>query len=163
MKSVIEILILSTSVYMANAQTTVSQNLKKSVSDDGKTLQVFVKGYYNQNPVYYNKRYNVAGWSQTQKDALVKRITDSLGIASSPTAPKLPATPASGSRTHVESEINDENGLLHIQLRGTDPNNIFNYDRSFDVKGMSRQQKNAIIKHVADSLGIGQSTQLTGN
>jgi phenylpyruvate tautomerase PptA (4-oxalocrotonate tautomerase family) len=160
MKSFIAILILSTSVYMANAQTKVSQNLKKSVSDDGKTLQVFVKGYYNQNPVYYNKRFDVAGWNQTQKDALVKRITDSLGIASAPTAPK---PPASGSRTHVESEINDENGLLHIQLRGTNPNNIFNYDRSFDVKGLSRQQKNAIIKRVTDSLGIGQPIQLPGN
>lgn len=59
-----------------------TQDLSTSVYDNNGTMHVQIKGYQAQKQINYHRTFNVKGWSATQKEAMVKRITDSLGVSS---------------------------------------------------------------------------------
>jgi hypothetical protein len=80
------ILLLTTFSLAASAQTRTktssyqTDDVKQSVSDNGKTMHVTVKSNKNGNHVNYDHTFEVIGMDQKHKDALLKRVNDSLGI-----------------------------------------------------------------------------------
>ena len=89
---IIAILLLSTFSLSASAQTkttTSRTDVSQSIKDDGTTLHFIVNNDQANKHVHYDHIFDVAGMSSAQKDAMLKKITDSLGIA--PPPPKLPA------------------------------------------------------------------------
>ncbi|MGI4729093.1 MAG: hypothetical protein ACRYFL_01785 [Janthinobacterium lividum] len=86
------ILLLSTISWCASAQTkTTYADTKQSVKDDGKTLHLTISSNQKGKKLYYDHTFQVIGLSKKQKDALVKNVTDSLGIVPPP-APPAPHT-----------------------------------------------------------------------
>lgn len=82
------ILLLSTFSLCASAQTkTDYTNTKQSVKDDGKTLHLTISSNKQGKKLYYDHTFQVAGLSKKQKDALVKTVTDSMGIVPPPASP----------------------------------------------------------------------------
>jgi len=89
------ILLLSTFSLCASAQnrtktsTYKTDDTKQSVSDDGKTLHIMIRSSKAGKEVKYDHTFLVSGMSEKQKDVLVKRVNDSLGI-NPPPAPPAP-------------------------------------------------------------------------
>lgn len=79
------ILLLSTFSLCASAQTkTEHADTRQSVTDDGKTLHLIISSNQKGKKIDYDHTFLVAGLSKKQKDALVKKVTDSLGIVPPP-------------------------------------------------------------------------------
>ncbi|WP_342648456.1 hypothetical protein [Mucilaginibacter sp. CSA2-8R] len=159
---------------MAQTKTNRSRTSQK-ISDNGKTLQITVNGDVNGRTVNYDKTFDVANLNQAEKEALKQRIADSLGIAISnssfnaasvktpvnvPPLPAIPGTPAVAatgeSRTtqNLSTSVHDDNGTMQVQIKGYQGQKQINYNRQFNVKGMSKARKDAIVKHITDSLGV---------
>lgn len=89
------LLLLSTFSLYASAQiktsTTTTKNVTQSVTDDGKTLHILIQGNQAGKQFHFDRTFAVIGMSATQKDALVKRVNDSLGV-NPPPAPPAPKT-----------------------------------------------------------------------
>jgi hypothetical protein len=88
------ILLLAAFSLSASAQTktaTSKSDTKQTVKDDGKTLHLTINSSKNGKEIKYDRTFKVAGMSAAQRDALVKRITDSLGV-SQPSPPPAPHT-----------------------------------------------------------------------
>lgn len=83
------VLLLSTLSLCASAQTKTEHiNTRQSVKDDGKTLHLTINSSNKAGKkLYYDHTFQVAGLSKKQKDALVKNVTDSLGIVPPPVPP----------------------------------------------------------------------------
>lgn len=87
------ILLLSTFSLCASAQTRTktstykTDDTKQSVTDDGKTMHIMIKSSRAGKDVKYDHTFLVSGMSQNQKDALLKRVNDSLGITPPPPPP----------------------------------------------------------------------------
>lgn len=152
-------LLLAASSFVASAQNKTKQSLHQDIDDDGKTMTINISGTSGGKAIQYYKQFDVAGMSKKVKDAMVNRITDSLGINrhnNPPEPPSAPATVSSRSVTSsVHSSIHEHNDTMVVQITGTRNNKPLNYNRNFKVKGLSKQQKDAIVRHVTDSLGIG--------
>jgi len=92
------ILLLATFSLGASAQTRTKTSMyktddtKQSVSDNGKTMHIMVKSSKAGKEINYDHTFLVSGMSQKQKDALLKRVNDSLGIHP-PIAPPAPHAP----------------------------------------------------------------------
>lgn len=52
----------------------------KSVRDDDKTLTIRIRYMSDNKNLNYENSFDVEGWSKAQKNALVRRVSDSLGI-----------------------------------------------------------------------------------
>ncbi len=155
------ILLLSTFSLAVSAQTKKS-DVKQSVSDDGKTMHITVKSNQNGKAINYDRTFMVKGMNQQQKDALLKHVNDSLGIKAPP-APPAPHLPASASASvknnssHSQTEtktVKDDGKTLHIVVNSTKGGKAVSYDKTFPVKGMSKQQKEVMVKKITDSLGV---------
>jgi len=168
---------------MAQTKTNRSRTSQR-ISDDGKTMHFSISGDVNGNAIDYDKSFDVTILSQAEKDALKQRIADSLGIAITNTkfkaatvaktsvhVPPLPAIPpvsatsalsAGKSRTtqDLSTGVYDDNGTLQVEVKGYQKQKYFNYSRKFNVKGMSSAQKDAIVKHIIDSLGVSSNTSV---
>lgn len=57
----------------------------KSVRDDDKTLTIRIRYISDSRNLNYENSFNVEGWSKAEKNALVRRVSGSLGI----TTPKI--------------------------------------------------------------------------
>ncbi len=162
------ILLLSAFSLAASAQSKTSSyktnDTKQSVSDDGKTLHIMIKSNKDGKAVKYDRTFPVVGLNQIQKDVMLKKITDSLGIYPPP-APPAPASPAphmptsasTKNSSHSETEektVKDDGKTLHIMVSSTKGGKEVNYDKTFPVKGMSKQQKDTMVKKITDSLGV---------
>ncbi|MDT3401661.1 hypothetical protein [Mucilaginibacter terrae] len=184
MKTLITIL-FSTVCLTAMAQKSSKESLSESVHDDGKTMSVKISGDVNGRSVNYSNKFNVKGMSTAEKDALTKRITDSLGIKSShqPT-PTTPPTPPATNRTvyafsapdapdapktrgtkiyehrDIKSSINDDGESMYIKFKGTLNDKPVKFERILDVKGKSAKEKNDMIKSITDSLGISEKVKI---
>jgi len=68
----------------ASAQTThkdVTAVYHRSIDDDGKTLHIAIEGVKNKNqPVKFERTYNIKGMTKMQRDSIVKHVTDSLSV-----------------------------------------------------------------------------------
>lgn len=73
--------------------TTLADQLSTSVSDDGRYLEVQVRGVSKGQPLDFKARYEVANWSETQKRSRLNTLRDSLGIGLSLELPQAPLKP----------------------------------------------------------------------
>lgn len=73
---------------LAIAQQKVSVN--RQINDDGKTLSIRIDGSVNGRSINYDRRFDVASLSKTERESLRNHILDSLSIATS--VPIPPAT-----------------------------------------------------------------------
>lgn len=80
------VLLLATISLGAFAQNRKS-NVKQAVSDDGKTMHITVKSNKDGKEINYDRTFAVTGMSKPQKDALLKRVNDSLGVTPPPAPP----------------------------------------------------------------------------
>ncbi len=178
-------LLLSAYSLAVVAQTKTNRSrTTQTISDDGKTMHFSISGDVNGNAIDYDKSFDVTNLNQAEKDALKQRIADSLGIAISktrfkaataakasvqvpplPAMPPIPATPAlptSKSRTtqNLSTGVYDDNGTMQVEVKGYQAQKYFNYSRKFNVKDMSKTQKDAIVKRILDSLGVSSSNSV---
>jgi len=54
---------------------------------------------------------------------------------------------------HISIE-DDHNGKLNLKVEANKKGKDIDYSNSFDVEGLDKAQKDAIVKHVLDSLGV---------
>jgi hypothetical protein len=159
---IITTLLLSACTVMVMAQKN-KQSLHQDIDDDGKTLTIKINGTTDGKTISYRKQFNVAGMSQQAREAIVSRITDSLGIKRNVHTPVPPVVPAHSSTTSVTSSVHttvrEHGDTMTLKIIGTRNNAPLNYDRTFKVKGMSKQEKDAIVRRITDSLGVGSSTR----
>jgi hypothetical protein len=68
----------------ASAQSThkdVTAVYHRSIDNDGKTLHIAIEGVKNKNqPVKFERTYNIKGMTKMQRDSIVKHVTDSLSV-----------------------------------------------------------------------------------
>ncbi len=158
------ILLLPVFSLCASAQTKTAAskyNTTQTVKDDGKTLQITINSSKDGKEIKYDRTFAVAGMSTSQRNALVKRITDSLGV-SQPPAPPTPhvITTASTStktntvKTNIKQSVKDDGKTLHLIIDSNQAGKEVNYDHTYTVAGMSKQQKEALVKWVTDSLHV---------
>lgn len=67
------------------------------------------------------------------------------------------ATAQTSTYSSTHSNINDTDKTLSIQINGQRNGREFAYNRTFDVRGMNKTQKEAIKNRVLDSLGLGEN------
>lgn len=88
---ILAILLLSTFSLCASAQTKTTTssntNTKQTVKDDGKTLHININSIKNGKAIHYDHTFTVQGMSKAQREALVKKVTDSLGVSQPPPVP----------------------------------------------------------------------------
>jgi hypothetical protein len=58
----------------------------------------------------------------------------------------------------INHNINDDGKTLSIKIKGTINDKPVDYDKTFDVSGMTKQQRDAIKRNVYDSLGLPDPT-----
>lgn len=169
MKTLLITLLVSGCATAAVAQQHTNGHISQHIHDDGKIMSVVIDYDAHGNTLHYDREFNVAGMSQAQKDALVDRITDSLKV-SRPAKPALPSPPpapagpvmASASSSHkghtnFHSDIDDDGSTLRLSFHGEQRGTPIDYQRTFDVKGMSRAEKDQLVKHITDSLGVSEA------
>ncbi len=57
-------------------------------------------------------------------------------------------------KVNIDKLIGDDGKSLHIKISGTKGDKPINFERVYNIKGMSKPQVEAIKKHVLDSLGV---------
>lgn len=147
---------------LAQTKTTSSKSdTKQTVKDDGKTLHLSINSSKNGKLINYDRTFTVAGMSAAQRTALVKKITDSLGI-SQPLPPPAPHTMTTAftspktktSKSQLKQTVKDDGKTLHLVLNSNKAGKEVNYDHIFAVVGLSKLQKEALVKRVTDSLKV---------
>ena len=69
----------------------------------------------------------------------------------------LTATAQRSTYSSTRSQINDDEKTLSIQIEGQRDGQSIAYNRSFDVRGMSKAQRDALKNRVLDSLKLGNT------
>jgi hypothetical protein len=173
MKTLITLL-LSGCFLLASAQKKSHKSLSQSIHDDGKTMTIVINGEAGGHTIDYSRTIDVTGLSESAKKALTKSITDSLEIKI-PTPPVPPVAPVSAvppvppvhaanmSNSHISSSVHDDGKTMQVKINGQRYNKTFKYNKSFNIKGMSFKEKNAVLKHLTDSLGVTKDVQLGTN
>lgn len=128
---------------VAAAQT---RNINRGVHDDGKTLRLTYNLTENDKYVDYENSFDVQGWTKAQKDVLVNRIIDSLNNVPSTQNKKGP-----GNKT---IKINDNGNQLTLMVDYRSSSQNITYTNTYDVKGKSQEEKDALVKKVLDGLGV---------
>ena len=57
-------------------------------------------------------------------------------------------------KNDVHISIDESNGKLNLKVEANKKGKDIDYSNSFDVEGLDKAQKDAIVKHVLDSLGV---------
>ncbi|MVM33054.1 hypothetical protein GO755_23640 [Spirosoma sp. HMF4905] len=56
--------------------------------------------------------------------------------------------------TSISRNINDDGKTLSIRVKGTVDGKPIDYDRTFDVSSLNRDERNALREHILDSLNV---------
>ena len=121
-----------------------SRSVSKTVSDNGDSLKLKYEVICADKSINYSNQFYVKGWSKDQKDQLVTRIIDSLE--------NNPAT--APDTENVTRHISDDGQTMKVEIEATKNGNKISYNKSFNVKGLSKQQKKEIVNDVLKSLGL---------
>lgn len=79
-----------------------NSSLNQSINDDGKKLSIKISGTFDGKKINYSRKFDIANLSDEEKDALIHRVYDSVGVPFPvppvppvpPVAPGTPAAPA---------------------------------------------------------------------
>jgi len=58
-------------------------------------------------------------------------------------------------KDNLSMTVNDDNGKLRIKVDADKNWKKIHYDTSFDIRGLSKVQRDSIVHHVFDSLHLG--------
>ena len=119
------------------------RSTSRHISDDGNTLRLKYQ-VTGSKSIDYSNEFEVKGWSKEQKHQLVSRIIDSL--ESNPG--KAPE------RDYVNKRIDDDGIKMKVAIEGKRNGNVVSFNKSFDVKGLNQEQKNALVDELVKSLGL---------
>jgi hypothetical protein len=163
------------------AQKNVSVN--HSINDDGKKLDIKIKGTVNGKPVDYNRSFDVTGMNSEEKDIIKRAVYDSLGLPD-PTvppatmAPMAPLTviaaPEAGAAPRITSKdqynefytvggkhpytkeikYNVKTGILFMKYRFQKNGETTTVEKTVDAKGKSREERDGIIKQYEKEIGF---------
>ena len=137
---------LITFVFSITCITVVAQkssSITKSISDDGKKMSIKYEAITGDKHISYKNVFDVREMNQAQKDALIDRIIDSLENSKP-------------NRTTVTTRINDDERTLSLSIEAITPGKTVSYNKDFDVRGMSQKDKDALVRGIVDSLGLGK-------
>ncbi|QJW91470.1 hypothetical protein HNV11_19840 [Spirosoma taeanense] len=70
--------------FAALAQKSTHSSLNTSINEDGKTMSIRAEGQRNGRVINYDRTFDVTRLSNAERDALKKRVLDSLGIGDAP-------------------------------------------------------------------------------
>jgi hypothetical protein len=131
-------------------------------------MTVTINGEAKGHAVNYHRTFNVTGMSKLQKDALIAHLADSLQVPNhNPTAPPTTAvsTPKrnTGNEEHLSTKIKDDGSTMHIKISGMQQSNLIDFERTYNVSGMSATEKNSLVRRLTDSLGIGNRVHISKN
>jgi len=112
----------------------------KSISDDGVTLKL--KYEVPDKSINYANEFDVKGWSKDQKERLVNRIIDSLN------------NNGGSSTQYVNRHIHDDGKTMTVTIDANKNGQQISFNKSYDVKGLTKQQKDAIIEDLLKGLGL---------
>jgi hypothetical protein len=136
------ILLIILCALQARAQT--SKSTQKSINDDGKTLQLKYEVLSEGASVRNSRSFDVQGWSEKQKDDLVKHITDSLENKSG------------NDSNYLHKRIDDNGETMNVSVEGRLKGKTISFNKDFQVKGMTEAQKSTIVENVMTSLGVAE-------
>jgi hypothetical protein len=180
MKSFIFATLLLISISMV-AQKNVSIN--HSINDDGKKLDIKIKGTVNGKPVDYDRSFDVNGMNKEEKDAIKRNIYDSLGlpdptVAPAPLSAMAPLTTFSapgadggprivskdqysefyteGGKHPYTKEIryNVKTGLLFMKYRFQKNGKSVTSEKSVNARDKSKEEREQIIKAYENDIGF---------
>ena len=86
------ILVFVAAFFVSFSYAQKHSSYSQSINDDGKKMSFKIKGNIDGKTVDYDRTFDVAGWSDKQKDQLKQRVYDSLGLEA-PVPPKPPIAP----------------------------------------------------------------------
>ena len=167
-------------------QNSVHNNVSIShnISDDGKKLDIKVKGSVDGKPVDYNRSFDVTGMDKEQRDAIKRRIYDSLGLSDpiGPMAPMEPMQPmapltaiagpdgapritsrdqynefetVAGKHPYTkEIRYNIKTGVLFMKFRFQKDGKTVTNEKSVDAKDKSKEERDQIIKAYEKEIGF---------
>lgn len=87
--------LLIASLLLIPTLSAIAQNQRSSISisDDDKTMSIRVEGVFKGRDIDYDQAFNVTGMTGREKEALKRRILDSLGVGEPPSPPRPPKPP----------------------------------------------------------------------
>ena len=182
MKSFIFATLLLISISTA-AQKNVSIN--HSINDDGKKLDIKVKGTVNGKPVDYDRSFDVTGMNKEEKDAIKRNIYDSLGLpdptmAPAPLSPTAPLAAISGPglngspRVSSKDQYNElytvggkhpytkeirynvKTGVLFMKYRFQKGSKSVTNEKSVNAVDKSKEEREQIIKAYENDIGFNE-------
>ena len=124
-----------------------SRSTTKSICDDGDKLTIKYEVKGSNKSINYSNAFEVKGWSKGQKDQLVSRIIDSLENNGGKT------------KDYLSKKIDDDGVKMKVTIEGRRNGNDIIYNKTYDVKGMNQEQKNAIIDEAVKGLGLAPKQQ----
>ena len=135
-------LIIACLLIAAAASAQETRSTTKSICDDGDKLSIKYEVKGSNKSINYSNSFEVKGWSKGQKDQLVSRIIDSL------------ENNGGKSQDYLSKKIDDDGVKMKVVIDGRRNGNVISYNKTYDVKGMTQEQKDAIIDELVKSLGL---------
>lgn len=140
MKYIITILFISLCV------TSLAQSRDVNIHDNGKTLKLIYKNNTGDKQINYENYFDVSGWSQQQKDRHIRQIIDSLNNSPAKTEMKLP--------DYEAIKISEVGDRLTLTVDYKSASQNIKFSNTYDVKGKSKEEKEAMVKKILEGLGI---------
>jgi hypothetical protein len=133
-------------LFITTASSAQNVEMTKGIHDDGKTLRLKYKATVGNKFIDYENTFDVTGWTKQQKDLRVNNIIDSLHNAASNTKK------ATSDYSKVKIDDNGSQMTISVDYKSGDQN--INYINTYDVKGKTQKEKDAILNDVLKGLGV---------
>ncbi len=180
MKPIFLIVIMFTGLCMS-AQKNISIN--HSINDDGKKLDIKIKGLVNGKTVDYDHSFDVSGMNKDERDAIKRNIYDSLGLPDPTVATAPPSSTAAlelinssdetdGPRLSSKDDLNEfytiggkhpytkeirytaKTGKLFMKYRFQKAGKSVVNEKFVDAKNKTKEQRQQIIKSYENEIGF---------
>ena len=129
-------------IFHLSAAAQDPRSVTKSISDDGTVLHLKYEVTGHNKNIRYSNQFDVSGWTRQQKDQLVKRVIDSL------------ESNGSTKGDYLHKKIDDNGSTMQVWIEGRKKDQVISYNKSYDVKGKTEAEKNAIIDELLRGLGL---------
>lgn len=158
-------------------------SINHSINDDGKKLDIKVKGTMDGKLIDYNHTFDVTGMDKEQRDAIKRSVYDSLGLPdpiqspqefhsghgiTSMTAPDASNGPRITSKDQFnefhsvggkhgytkEIKYNIKTGILFMRYRFEKNGEPNSVEKSIDAKGKTKEERDEIIKAYEKEIGF---------
>ncbi|WP_234736842.1 hypothetical protein [Tellurirhabdus bombi] len=168
--------LLFTSLIMGTSLVALAQDnsISRSISDNGKTLSIRVKGTQNGKNYDYDRSFDVSNLDKAARNDLSNRILDSLGleklsVPSPPSAPSAPSAPKVSVQSASTQKRNSADGqnpfskevsyssssgelLLRYKFKRDGKDVLF--ERTIDARNKSEQERQQLISEVEKEIGV---------